>query len=75
MLALGDVLALFTDGVVEQPNAEGEEFGERRLIDLLQGLAGRPLDELRNSILDALRSWSGGAPVHDDLTLVLARAR
>ena len=35
-LAAGDTLVLYTDGVTEATNADGEEFGESRLLDILR---------------------------------------
>ena len=72
-LAPGDLLALFTDGVVETPDASEEEFGEARLIDLLRRHRDLPLDDIIERVLDQLAVWSGGAEPHDDITLVLAR--
>jgi len=74
-LEKGDLLAMFTDGVVETPNDDGEEFGERRLIDLLQSNHDRDLDAVVKTVLGELDTWSGGAAAFDDVTLVLARAR
>ena len=74
-LTPGDLLALFTDGVVETPGPGGEEFGERRLAELLRQHRERPLDTIVRTVLDELERWSGGAEAHDDVTLVLARAR
>ena len=69
------MLVLFTDGIVETPNAADEEFGEARLIDLLRHHRDRPLKSIAQRVLEALREWSGGAEAHDDTTLVLARVR
>ena len=74
-LAPGDLLALFTDGVTEQPAPDGEEFGADRLADLLRGHLDRPLDEAVQAVLDALLEWSGPVEPHDDVTLVLARVQ
>jgi sigma-B regulation protein RsbU (phosphoserine phosphatase) len=72
-LAGGDLLALFTDGVIETPNAAEEEFGEERLIHLLRDHGARDLDEIVQSVLGELERWSAGAAAHDDVTLLLAR--
>jgi serine phosphatase RsbU (regulator of sigma subunit) len=72
-LSPGDLLALFTDGVVETPGADEEEFGEARLIELLRAHRDLPLDGIIERVLDDLDAWSDGAEPHDDVTLVLAR--
>ena len=74
-LQSGDLLALFTDGVNETPNEEGEEFGEERLIELLRRHRKLELSEIVTAVLGELGEWSQGADPHDDVTLVLARAR
>ena len=74
-LGLGDLVAFYTDGVVETPNANGEEFGNARLVELLNGHKDVPLSELLTRVIDAVAGWSGGGPPHDDVTLVLARTR
>jgi sigma-B regulation protein RsbU (phosphoserine phosphatase) len=73
-LAVGDLMAMFTDGVVETPNRADEEFGEERLIRILTARRAENLDEIIRHVLEELENWSGGAPPHDDVTLVLARA-
>jgi sigma-B regulation protein RsbU (phosphoserine phosphatase) len=74
-LASGDLLTLFTDGVIEQPNDEGEEYGQLRLIEVLREHRERSLSEIVERVLSDLEHWSGGAEAHDDVTLVLARVR
>jgi len=70
----GDLLAMFTDGVVEAPNRDDEEFGEERLNELLAKHRDRPLDEIVEAVLQAVGSWTEGTEPYDDLTVVLARA-
>jgi sigma-B regulation protein RsbU (phosphoserine phosphatase) len=74
-LGIGDVVALYTDGVVETPNAQGEEFGDARLVEVLTQHRGAPLDDIVAEVVATVGRWSGGGIPHDDLTLVLARAR
>jgi len=73
-LRAGDVLALYTDGIIEAPGAGDEEFGERRLVEILTRLRGEDLTEIVRAVLDELARWRGAVPQHDDVTLVLARA-
>ena len=70
----GDVVAMFTDGIVETTDARGLEFGEVRLADVLIAHAGRPLQEVMSAVLEAREAWSGHTRPHDDVTLVLVRA-
>jgi serine phosphatase RsbU (regulator of sigma subunit) len=74
-LGVGDLLAFFTDGVVETPNPLGEEFGDARLTEILGRHGGTPLDDVMADIIDAVKRWSAGGTPHDDITLVLARTR
>ena len=74
-LGLGDLLALYTDGVVETPNAGGEEFGSARLVEILTRHQHAPLADMLARVIEAVDGWSGGGPPHDDVTLVLARTR
>ena len=70
----GDLLALYTDGIVEAPDARGVEFGEERLVAALRRNKDRDLDEVILTVLGEVERWTGGAAAHDDATLVLVRA-
>jgi predicted permease len=67
----GDVLVAFTDGVSEARNADGEEFGEGRLRELLQTTVGAPAEQVASLLAARMREWSAGAEQHDDLTFVV----
>ncbi len=71
----GDLIALYTDGVVELTNRRGEEFGVERLARALSDGADAGPQELLDRALAALGSWSDGGEGRDDITLVLGRAR
>jgi len=71
----GDLLAMYTDGLVETPNAEEEEFGEGRLSRLLCRHNELPLERICDTVLEELAAWRGALEAHDDATLVLLRAR
>lgn len=70
----GDLLALYTDGIVEAPDARGVEFGEERLVAALRRNMDRDLDEVILTVLGEVERWTGGGAAHDDATLVLVRA-
>jgi phosphoserine phosphatase RsbU/P len=71
-LAAGDRLVLFTDGVTEASNAHDEEFGEQRLLSLLQEHRALPAAALRKEIATAIAEFSGGHLTDDATLLVLA---
>jgi sigma-B regulation protein RsbU (phosphoserine phosphatase) len=70
----GDLLALYTDGIVEAPDPEGVEFGEDRLVEVLRRHGEDDLDGLVIRVMDELSRWTHGGAAHDDATLVLVRA-
>jgi sigma-B regulation protein RsbU (phosphoserine phosphatase) len=70
----GDVVVAYTDGVTEALDRDGEEFGEERLIETIEAVAGRPAGEIRDAVIERVGAWAAGAAQHDDLTLVIARA-
>ena len=70
----GDIFVAFSDGVTEPENASGE-FGEERLIKLIQMHRSQPLSYIADMITGSVADWIGGAEQPDDVTVVLARAR
>jgi serine phosphatase RsbU (regulator of sigma subunit) len=65
----GGRLVAFTDGVVEARSPAGEAFGAKRLEAALTGPAASA-SELVHAVLEALRTFTGGAEQHDDVTLL-----
>jgi sigma-B regulation protein RsbU (phosphoserine phosphatase) len=70
----GDLLVAFSDGVTE-PENDSVEFGEERLIALIQEYRDEPLSHIGQAITNAVAEWIGSAEQPDDITVVLARAR
>jgi sigma-B regulation protein RsbU (phosphoserine phosphatase) len=69
----GDLLILYSDGIVEAANASEEEFGEERLCGIIQENCARPSAEILDEILKQVRAFIQEAPLQDDMTLVVAR--
>lgn len=65
----GDVLILYSDGVVEQPNAEGDEFGRARLDEAAMQGTGKGPAELVRGLDDALVAFVGRSAWRDDATI------
>ncbi|MBS1825413.1 MAG: SpoIIE family protein phosphatase [Acidobacteria bacterium] len=74
LLAPGDCLVLYTDGVTEAVNTNGEDFGETRLEQAMEQGRGLAAVTLRDSLVQAVDAFAGGAMQHDDITLVVLRA-
>jgi serine phosphatase RsbU (regulator of sigma subunit) len=73
-LAAGDTLVLYTDGVTEATNGDGEEFGESRLVDALANHSHLPLEALLEAVVNTVQQFSAGSEQQDDITLVIARS-
>jgi len=71
-LAPGEIVVLYTDGVVEARALGGEHFGEERLAHLLSGAARGP-EALADDVYAAVRTHTGDVPQQDDVTLVVLR--
>jgi len=69
----GDVLVLYTDGVTEALNAEGEEFSSGRLADSLKYLRQHSPKEMNQGILANVKTFAGASAQYDDITLVTVR--
>ena len=73
-LQSGDTLVLYTDGVTESYDTNGEEFGEDRLVDTLRRNLALPTERLLRSVVDEVRAFSPHEQ-HDDVTLIVAKCR
>jgi sigma-B regulation protein RsbU (phosphoserine phosphatase) len=65
----GDLLLLYTDGITEQKNSGGEEYGEDRLINFLQNNKNLPISDLQQALLDDVVAFGNGRQ-DDDITSV-----
>ena len=74
-LEAGDVLVIYSDGASESLDEAGEEFGEARLIEIVQKNRGRTAAGLRDRIDEALTKFVGKAKSVDDLTLVILKRK
>jgi len=69
----GDLLFLYTDGLSESCNAEGEQYSHERIDRLLCGINGEAPDAVVRSCLADLDAFRGGTPRDDDLTVMAIR--
>ena len=66
----GDRLFVYTDGITEAFNPEGELFGKDRLKDILDQNGSIALSELKSAVLRALQQYTNKGLNHDDITLI-----
>ena len=72
-LGRGDLFVFYTDGISEAMNAQGDCFGDQRLVDLAVLNADLKSDDLRACILGEVHAFAGDAAQHDDMTMVLLK--
>lgn len=73
VLEAGDLLVLYTDGVVDALDEAGEEFGQARLEAILLENRRRSAGEVVDAMLAAIASHAGATPLFDDVALVVLR--
>lgn len=69
----GDLLVIFSDGIPEAANAQEEEFGEERLLHVIEENWEKSSGEICDAILARIRSFLGRQWPQDDQTLMVAR--
>lgn len=70
-----DLLFLYTDGLSEALNVEGEEFGANRIMDTLKAIASLSADQIRDVIARRVKEWCSGMSLYDDLTFVVMKVK
>ena len=74
VLAPGDMLLLYTDGITEAMDAAADLFGKARLKEAIAaGPATATAEETVNAIIAAVKAYGGGTPQADDLTVVAVK--
>ncbi len=72
-LAPGDVIVLYTDGISEAMNTDGDLFGEARLSQIIEEHGHLDVTELRERVLREVEAFAGAADQNDDLTMILMK--
>jgi sigma-B regulation protein RsbU (phosphoserine phosphatase) len=73
----GNTLVLYTDGITESQDEQGDFFGRQRLLGVLQAEATVPRPHkhavlhIQEALLGEVRQFVGVAPQHDDMTLMI----
>lgn len=73
VVSKGDVILLFTDGVVETSDAEGHRFGMNELRRIVQEKAALSASEIVNAVIDSVLDFAGRDAIKDDLTVLACK--
>ena len=71
----GDIIVFYTDGVTEAKNEKEEEFGTRRLKQVVDGSHQFSASEIQENIYKAVEDFTGSLPQTDDLTMIVIKVR
>ena len=74
-LRSGDILVLFTDGVVEAFNSAGEEFSDARWLNLVRNLPAVPAKESLQFLMTSVENFVGLTRQSDDITCLVLRCK
>jgi sigma-B regulation protein RsbU (phosphoserine phosphatase) len=74
-LGAGDLLVIFTDGLIEAVNAKDEDYGEARLLEALRPASEASAEQTLKNLLAAVDAFVGATRQHDDITCLILRVR
>jgi phosphoserine phosphatase RsbU/P len=69
----GDVLVVYSDGVTEALNVDGEEFGEKRLETIVAERLANDATSILNAIVHGVQAFARGVAQHDDVTAMVVK--
>ncbi len=72
-LDIDDVVVLYTDGITEAENADGDYYGLPRLLELIKSVCHEPPLSMKQMILNDLWGFIGDHTLLDDITLVILK--
>ena len=69
-MEVGDLIALFTDGLIEAEGANNESFSPERLLEAVRRRVKQPTNELFTGLLDEIKQFSANSEFEDDVCIV-----
>lgn len=70
-----DIILFYSDGLTESMNFEKKEFGLERVKQIVINSSNKNAEEIKNDIHSEILRFRGYAEVHDDLTMIIMKAR
>ncbi len=70
-----DILCFYTDGITEAMNQSKVQFGQERLQNIIKENVDKPIEEIKDKILQTITNFRGTAEVNDDISIVLLKAK
>jgi len=74
-MAPGDALFMYTDGIPEAINSKEEEFGNDRMLEVLNSSKDESLENICTGMQKAISEYNGTVPQFDDITMLTFRIR
>lgn len=72
-LTEGDLVFIYTDGIIEAVNTDNEMYKVNRLQELLKAVVEKNVEEIEQSVIEDLNHFTEGLPQKDDITMVLLK--
>jgi len=69
-IAPGDNVLFYTDGILEVEREDGQQFGRKRLLELIRSQSSESADTVLTNLFDSIRDFSGGRGAQDDMCAV-----
>jgi phosphoserine phosphatase RsbU/P len=74
-LDLGDIVLLYTDGIPEAENQSKQHYGLKRLIQVISEAHKKPIDQIREIVINDVREFIGSHKVYDDITFMVMKRK
>jgi sigma-B regulation protein RsbU (phosphoserine phosphatase) len=73
VVSRGDVIVLYTDGIIEATNSGGERFGRSRMLDCLKDAVVGSAQQIVDVLVETVQTFSDPGPLRDDLTALVLK--
>ncbi len=71
----GDLLVMYTDGIVEAENPEGHQYSLERFVDFMKAWGGCAVEEIKKTFIDELNRYTEDTHFEDDVTFILVKVK